>query len=66
MSRASSVKLISIPKSAYARSVTRAASRPPVTASGIFQRRSGSIRRLRPAPTKNTRMAIVKLGRPGT
>ena len=44
----------------------RGRQRPPVTGSGMFQRRSGSIRRLRPAPAKNTRMAIVKVSRPGT
>src|ERR1700735_3742875 len=32
----------------------------------MFQRRNGSIRRLRPAPAKNTRMAIVNVSRPGT
>ena len=66
MSRASSEKLISTPKMVFARRVTTAASRPPVTASGIFQRCNGLMRRLRPTPVKNTRIAIVKVRSPGT
>src|SRR5271154_2926144 len=46
-------------------SVTMAASRPPVTASGMFQRCNGVMRRLRPTPTKNTTIAIVNVRSPG-
>ena len=46
-------------------SVARAASSPPVTASGMFQRRSGAIRRLTPAPMKNTTIEMVKVSKPG-
>src|SRR5271170_7764795 len=46
-------------------SVTMAASRPPVTASGMFQRCNGVVRRLRPTPTKNTTIAIVNVRSPG-
>ena len=42
-----------------------AASRPPVTASGMFQRCSGSKSRLRPAPAKKTTIAIVNVRSPG-
>src|ERR1700734_3597969 len=46
-------------------SVSTPASRPPVTASGMFQRLSGGMMRLRPAPAKNTTMAIVNVSSPG-
>src|SRR5271155_185366 len=46
-------------------SVSTAASRPPVAASGMFQRLSGGMMRLRPAPAKNTTMAIVNVRSPG-
>src|SRR5271170_6582686 len=46
-------------------SVTMAASRPPVTASGMFQRCKGVMRRLRPTPMKNTTVAIVNVRSPG-
>src|SRR5271157_1549990 len=46
-------------------SVTMAASRPPITASGTFQRCKGVTRRLRPTPAKNTTIAIVNVRSPG-
>src|SRR5271166_1678655 len=65
MSRASRSNEIASPNASWATRVTSAASKPPVTASGMFQRRSGAIQRLRPAPTKKTTIEIVNVRKPG-
>src|SRR6476646_11920597 len=65
MSRASRSKVMASPKTSWATRVTSAASRPPVTASGMFQRRNGAIQRFSPAPTKKTMIEIVKVRKPG-
>jgi hypothetical protein len=39
--------------------------KPPVTASGMFQRRNGAIQRLRPGGAENTTMAIVNVNKSG-